>query len=114
MKNQKTKEKTESNQIQLLTDVVMETSNNYSWILNDSMKKEIEILVINMRSDHNEYAETSIEVDTNQTIDEIIEIIDSFIDETGFRKVQVEINPLNFEFTSYEKERFNSSDIDAY
>ena len=114
MKNQKTKEKIVSNQIQLLTDVVMETSNNYSWILNDSMKKEIEILVINMRSEHNEYAETSIEVEPNQTVNEIIEIIDSFIDETGFRKVQVEINSLNFEFTPYEKEQFNLSDIDAY
>jgi len=114
MKNEKSKEKTVSNQIQLLPDVVMETSDNNSWLQNNSTKKEIEILVINMRSEHNEYAETSIEVDTNQTIDEIIEIIDSFIDETGFRKVQVEITSLNFEFTSYEKEQFNLSDIDAY
>jgi divalent metal cation (Fe/Co/Zn/Cd) transporter len=92
----------------------METTENNSWPLNDSTKKEIEILVINMRSGHNEYADTSIEVDPNQTVSEIIEIIDSFIEETGFRKVQVEINALNFEFTSYEKEQFNLSDIDAY
>jgi hypothetical protein len=114
MKNQKTKGKTVSNQNQLLTDLSKETTENNSWLLNDSTKKEIEILVINMRSEHNEYADTNIEVDPNQTVNEIIQIIDSFIDETGFRKVQVEINALNFEFTSCEKQQFNLSDIDAY
>jgi PP-loop superfamily ATP-utilizing enzyme len=98
-----------------LTSVIeIETTDTNYCELNDSLKKEIEILVINMRSEYNEYAETFIEVEPKQSVDEIIEIIDSFIDETGFRKVQVEINAINFDFTSDEKEQFNLSDIDAY
>ena len=41
MKIKKTNEKPASKKIHLLADVVMETSVNNSWSLNDSIKKEI-------------------------------------------------------------------------
>jgi hypothetical protein len=57
MKIQKTNGKTASKQIHLIADVVMETSVNNSWSLNDSSKKEILINAQGTPWDKNELEE---------------------------------------------------------
>jgi hypothetical protein len=57
MKIKKTNGKTASKQIHLIADVVMETSVNNSWSLNDSSKKEILINAQGTPWDKNELEE---------------------------------------------------------
>ena len=70
--------------------------------MNYPENKKIQIVVINKKSEHNEYSEIIISVKPNKTVDEIIELIDLLIDQTEYGKVQVAISPLNFEFNSSE------------
>jgi hypothetical protein len=78
------------------------------------MEKEVLITVTDRKCPWLQTSQTIIEIQNNARIDDLVKIIDEFIDETEYRKVDVVIDPLNFEFTSEEVEYLIENDIEVY
>lgn len=78
------------------------------------MEKEILVMVTDRECEWFQSSETFIEIQDNETIEEFVKKIDEFIEETEYEKVEVVIDPLNFEFTSDEVDFLNDNGIEVY
>jgi hypothetical protein len=78
------------------------------------MEKEVLITVTDRKCPWLQTSQTIIEIQNNTPMDDLVKIIDEFIDETEYRKVDVVIDPLNFEFTREEVEYLIENDIEVY
>lgn len=77
------------------------------------MKKEILVIVTDRKCEWLQSSQTIIEIQNNEPMDNLIKTIDKFIEETEYPKVDVVIDPLNFEFTSDEVEYLFENDIEV-
>lgn len=78
------------------------------------MKKEILVIVTDRKCEWLQSSQTIIEIQSNEPMENLIRTIDKFIEETEYPKVDVVIDPLNFEFTSDEVEYLFENDIEVY
>lgn len=78
------------------------------------MKKEILVIVTDRKCEWLQSSQTIIEIQNNEPMENLIRTIDKFIEETEYPKVNVVIDPLNFEFTSDEVEYLFENDIEVY
>lgn len=78
------------------------------------MKKEILVIVTDRKCEWLQSSQTIIEIQNNEPMENLIRTIDKFIEETEYPKVDVVIDPLNFEFTSDEVEYLFENDIEVY
>ncbi len=78
------------------------------------MTKEVVIIVTDRKCEWLQTSQTIIEIQNNESIDDLVKKIDEFIEETEYSKVHVVIDPLNFEFTSEEVEYLDDNNIELY
>jgi hypothetical protein len=66
------------------------------------MKKEVEVIIINSKSNYGENCSITLEF---ENVNKLISIINSIIVEVKYRKSEVEITPSNFNFDIDEIEK---------